>query len=214
MKLYSYFRSSASYRVRIALALKGLDVSIIPVNLVKGDQKTDDYLAINPQGLVPSLQVDDAVLSQSLAIIEHLEEVDNTVPLLPSDTIGRASVRAMAQLIACEVHPLNNLRVLQYLTGELGIDDTTKMAWYAHWIHQGFASLEMMLKQHAGKFCYGDTPTMADCCLIPQVYNAKRFDVDISAYPLINQIVANCEALPAFIKAHPDHQPDTSVVQM
>ncbi len=208
MKLYSYFRSSASYRVRIALALKGLDADILPINLLKGEQKSDDYLAINPQGLIPSLQVGDTVLSQSLAIMEYLEEVDNTVPLLPSDPVARASVRAMAQLIACEVHPLNNLRVLQYLTGELGVDDTTKMTWYAHWIHQGFASLEAMLKQHAGQFCYGDTPTMADCCLIPQVYNAKRFNVELSSYPTIMRIYEHCNSLPAFIQAQPENQID------
>lgn len=208
MKLYSYFRSSAAYRVRIALALKGLDADILPINLLKGEQKSDDYLAINPQGLIPSLQVDDAVLSQSLAIMEYLEEVDNTVPLLPSDPVARASVRAMAQLIACEVHPLNNLRVLQYLTGELGVDDATKMTWYAHWIHQGFISLEAMLKQHAGQFCYGDTPTMADCCLIPQVYNAKRFNVELSSYPTIMRIYEHCNSLPAFIQAQPENQID------
>lgn len=208
MKLYSYFRSSAAYRVRIALALKGLDADILPINLLKGEQKSDDYLAINPQGLIPSLQVDDAVLSQSLAIMEYLEEVDNTVPLLPSDPVARASVRAMAQLIACEVHPLNNLRVLQYLTGELGVDDATKMTWYAHWIHQGFISLEAMLKQHAGQFCYGDTPTMADCCLIPQVYNAKRFNVELSSYPTIMRIYEHCNSLPAFIQAKPENQID------
>ncbi len=208
MKLYSYFRSSAAYRVRIALALKGLDADILPINLLKGEQKSDDYLAINPQGLIPSLQVGDTVLSQSLAIMEYLEEVDNTVPLLPSDPMARASVRAMAQLIACEVHPLNNLRVLQYLTGELGVDDATKMTWYAHWIHQGFASLEAMLKQHAGQFCYGDTPTMADCCLIPQVYNAKRFNVELSSYPTIMRIYEHCNSLPAFIQAQPENQID------
>lgn len=208
MKLYSYFRSSAAYRVRIALALKGLDADILPINLLKGEQKSDDYLAINPQGLIPSLQVDDTVLSQSLAIMEYLEEVDNTVPLLPSDPVARASVRAMSQLIACEVHPLNNLRVLQYLTGELGVDDTTKVTWYAHWIHQGFASLEAMLKQHAGQFCYGDTPTMADCCLIPQVYNAKRFNVELSSYPTIMRIYEHCNSLPAFIQAKPENQID------
>lgn len=208
MKLYSYFRSSAAYRVRIALALKGLDADILPINLLKGEQKSDDYLAINPQGLIPSLQVDDTVLSQSLAIMEYLEEVDNTVPLLPSDPVARASVRAMSQLIACEVHPLNNLRVLQYLTGELGVDDTTKVTWYAHWIHQGFASLEAMLTQHAGQFCYGDIPTMADCCLIPQVYNAKRFNVELSSYPTIMRIYEHCNSLPAFIQAKPENQID------
>ena len=208
MKLYSYFRSSAAYRVRIALALKGLDADILPINLLKGEQKSDDYLAINPQGLIPSLQVGDALLSQSLAIMEYLEEVDNTVPLLPSHPVARAAVRAMAQLIACEVHPLNNLRVLQYLTGELGVDDATKMTWYAHWIHQGFISLEAMLTQHAGQFCYGDTTTMADCCLIPQVYNAKRFKVELSSYPTIMRIYEHCNSLPAFIQAKPENQID------
>lgn len=208
MKLYSYFRSSAAYRVRIALALKGLDADIIPVNLLNAEQKSDDYRAINPQGLVPSLQLDDAILTQSLAIMEYLEEVDDGVALLPSDAMARASVRAMAQLIACEIHPLNNLRVLKYLTGELAIDEVTKMIWYAHWIHQGFASLEILLQQHAGKFCYGDTPTMADCCLIPQVYNALRFKVDLSEYPNIVRIYEHCNSLPAFIQAKPENQVD------
>ncbi len=140
--------------------------------------------------------------------MEYLEEVDNTVPLLPNDPVARASVRAMAQLIACEVHPLNNLRVLQYLTGELGVDDATKMTWYAHWIHQGFISLEAMLTQHAGQFCYSDTPTMADCCLIPQVYNAKRFKVELSSYPTIMRIYEHCNSLPAFIQAKPENQID------
>ena len=140
--------------------------------------------------------------------MEYLEEVDNTVPLLPNDPVARASVRAMAQLIACEVHPLNNLRVLQYLTGELGVDDATKMTWYAHWIHQGFISLEAMLTQHAGQFCYSDTPTMADCCLIPQVYNAKRFKVELSSYPTIMRICEHCNSLPAFIQAKPENQID------
>lgn len=212
MKLYSYFRSSASYRVRIALNLKGLSADIIPVNLVKSEQKDADYTAKNPQGLVPSLEIDSTagsmVLAQSLAIIEYLDELDSSVPLLPSDRDGRAIVRSLSQLIACEIHPLNNLRVLKYLTGELGVDEATKNAWYAHWIHEGFRALEAELNKHAGQFCYGDTPTMADCCLVPQVFNAKRFEVDLSAYPTINRIVTNCQSLDAFIQAAPANQPD------
>lgn len=208
LKLYSYFRSSAAYRVRIALALKGLDFELVPVHLLKAWHQSDDYITLNPQGLVPTLQADDAVLVQSLAILEYLEETDSRVPLLPSDPICRAHVRAMCQMIACDTHPLNNLKVLNYLSHDLGISDAQKRAWYAHWIHENFKALEVFLQQHSGKFCYGDQPTMADCCLVPQVYNALRFDVDLSAYPNIVRIYEYCNQLPAFIEARPEHQMD------
>lgn len=211
MKLYSYFRSSAAYRVRIALALKGLDFDVAPVHLVKAEHKSDDYTALNPQGLVPSLSVGDKVLTQSLAILEYLEEAHSDTPLLPSDPIARADVRAMCQLIACDTHPLNNLRVLNYLVNELGINAEQKQAWYAHWIHENFHALELLLQKHSGKFCYGDTPTLADCCLVPQVYNAMRFKVDLSNYPLIVQIYEHCNSLMAFNQAKPENQVDCDV---
>ncbi len=209
MKLYSYYRSSASYRVRIALALKGLAYETVPVNLLAAEQKCDQYKSVNAQGLVPALEDDGQIFTQSLAIMEYLDEVyPDTPALLPKEAKSRAIVRALAQLVACEIHPLNNLRVLQHLTGQMGLTESDKLAWYTHWIHAGFGMLEAELTKHAGKFCFGDTPTMADCCLVPQVFNAKRFDVDISAYPTINRIVEHCESLDAFIAASPARQVD------
>ncbi len=209
--LYGYFRSSAAYRVRIAMHLKGLAFEQAPVNLVKGEQRGEDNLARNPQGLVPSLVTDDGlVLNQSLAICEYLDETHPEPALLPGDAAGRARVRALAQLVACEVHPLNNLRVLKYLVGELGVEEDAKLAWYRYWIAEGFQALEAMLTREAGTgdFCHGDTPTLADLCLVPQVFNAERFECDLSAYPRIRRIVANCRALPAFEQAAPGAQPD------
>ncbi|MBB3232759.1 maleylacetoacetate isomerase [Halomonas stenophila] len=211
--LYGYFRSSAAYRVRIALNLKGLAYDQAPVNLVKGEQRGDDFLDRNPQGLVPVLETDDGQrLTQSLAICEYLEERHPDPALLPADAAGRARVRALAQLVASEIHPLNNLRVLKYLVHELEVDDTAKRAWYHHWIHEGFAALEARLTREAGtgEFCHGDTPSLADICLVPQVFNAERFDCDLSAYPTIRRIVASCRALPAFQQAAPEAQPDTT----
>ncbi|AQU84121.1 MULTISPECIES: maleylacetoacetate isomerase [unclassified Halomonas] len=211
--LYGYFRSSAVYRVRIALNLKGLDYDQVPVNLVKGEQLSGDYLARNPQGLVPSLVLDDSsVISQSLAICEYLDEVHPTPALLPVAALARVRVRALAQSVACDIHPLNNLRVLKYLVGELGIEKEAKLAWYCHWIAEGFQALEATLAADptTGDFCHGDTPTLADICLVPQAYNAERFECDLSAYPTIQRIVANCRALPAFEKAAPEAQPDAS----
>lgn len=210
--LYGYFRSSAAYRVRIALNLKGVDYDQIPVNLVQGEQRDGEHLARNPQGLVPSLVLDDSsVINQSLAVCEYLDEVHPEPALLPVDALGRAQVRGLAQLIACEIHPLNNLKVLKYLVGELGADEAAKLAWYHHWIGEGFTALEAMLANLSnGDFCYGDTPTLADICLVPQVYNAQRFECDLSAYPTIQRIVANCRLLPAFAKAAPEAQPDAS----
>ncbi|GKW50904.1 maleylacetoacetate isomerase [Halomonas sp. NCCP-2165] len=209
--LYGYFRSSAAYRVRIALNLKGLAYDQAPVNLVKGEQRGEDFLARNPQGLVPALVTDDgARLTQSLAICEYLDERYPEPALLPADAAGRARVRALAQAVACEIHPLNNLRVLKYLTGELGVDEATKMTWYRHWISEGFAALEAQLSREAGSgdFCHGDTPGLADLCLVPQVFNAERFECDLTAYPRIRRIVANCRALDAFARAAPEAQPD------
>ena len=211
MKLYSYYRSSAAYRVRIALNLKQLPYETVGVHLLKngGEQKQSAYRAKNPQKLVPALEDNEQVFTQSLAIIEYLDEAYRTQPLLPAAATERARVRAMAQLIACDIHPLNNLRVLGYLQNQLGADETAKTEWYRHWIQEGFAALETLLQsEQTGRFCHGDTPTLADCCLVPQVYNARRFQVDLSPYPTIVRIVAECGALPAFQTAAPENQPD------
>ena len=211
MKLYSYYRSSAAYRVRIALNLKQLPYETVGVHLLKngGEQKQSAYRAKNPQKLVPALEDNEQVFTQSLAIIEYLDEAYPTQPLLPAAATERARVRAMAQLIACDIHPLNNLRVLGYLQNQLGADETAKTEWYRHWIQEGFAALETLLQsEQTGRFCHGDTPTLADCCLVPQVYNARRFQVDLSPYPTIVRIVAECGALPAFQTAAPENQPD------
>ncbi|MCE9685075.1 maleylacetoacetate isomerase [Shewanella sp. AS16] len=215
MKLYGYWRSSAAYRVRIALNLKGLEAEQVSVHLVRdgGEQHKADFASLNPQQLVPTLVVGEGtdtplVLSQSLAIIEYLDETYNDCPLLPAMSAERARVRAMALAIACEIHPLNNLRVLQYLTGPMGLDEAAKNSWYQHWIHEGFGAFEALLEQHAGEYCFGDSITLADVCLVPQVYNAQRFNVDLSAYPNIMRIWTNCNKLPAFSQAAPELQPD------
>lgn len=209
--LYGYFRSSAAYRVRIALNLKGLEYAQIPVNLVKGEQRSASYLQHNPQGLVPSLVTDDGTrLGQSLAICEYLDERYPAPALLPEDLEGRARVRALANLIACEMHPLNNLRVLKYLVNELGVGEQAKLDWYRHWIREGFDALEAMLTREAGTgdFCHGDTPTLADICLVPQVANAERFECDLSRYPALQRIAAHCREQEAFRRAAPGEQPD------
>ena len=209
--LYGYFRSSAAYRVRIALNLKGLAYDQAPVNLVKGEQKSDDFRTHNPLGLVPVLETDDGTqLTQSLAICEYLEERHPEPPLLPVDAEGRARVRSLAQLVACEIHPLNNLKVLKYLVHELKLDDEAKLAWYRHWIAEGFTALEARLASESasGAFCHGDSPTLADVCLVPQVFNAERFECDLSAYPTLRRITERCRALDAFAKAAPGEQPD------
>lgn len=212
MKLYTYFRSSAAYRVRIALALKGLDYEAVPVHLVRGggEQHQPEYRALNPAGLLPALEAGGQVLTQSLAIIEYLDETHPEPPLLPGSALDRARIRAIAQTIACEVHPLNNLRVLKYLSGTLAVDEAAKKAWYHHWVGSGLATVERLLAgdPRTGTFCHGDTPTLADLCLAPQVFNARRFDCDLSAMPTIRRIVAACEALEAFIQASPARQPD------
>jgi maleylpyruvate isomerase len=212
MKLYTYFRSSAAYRVRIALNLKGLPYEAVPVHLLRhgGEQQTADYRAINPSGLVPALREDGETLTQSIAIIEYLEETHPAVPLLPPDPLGRARVRELAQVIACDIHPLNNLRVLRYLVRTLGVSDEAKNEWYRHWVIEGFAALEAHLARSAGTgaFCHGDAPTLADCVLVPQVFNAQRFGIDLAAYPNIARIDASCASLPAFAAAHPSQQAD------
>ncbi len=219
--LFDYFRSTASYRVRIALHYKGLPFKQRSVHLVRdgGEQHKADYRALNPQGLVPTL-IDDSdasaepfVLNQSLAILEYLEELHPSPALLPGAPAKKATARALAQLIACDIHPLNNLRVLKYLTGTLHVDDTQKTAWYHHWLNEGFNALEKMLNQqtpHTSPFCCGDEVTFADVCLIPQLYNAKRFDFPLDAFPTLQRIDDHCNTLPAFQAAHPDNQPDAA----
>jgi maleylpyruvate isomerase len=212
MKLYDYFRSSAAYRVRIGLHLKGLDYTSVPVHLIKdgGEQLQDAYRAVNPSALVPALQDNGATITQSLAILEYLDEAHPMAPLMPRDALGRARVRALALTIACDIHPLNNLRVLRYLVKEAGLSEEGKNAWYVHWVQQGFGALEAHLagSLDTGRFCHGDTPTIADCFLVPQVFNAVRFHIDMAPYPTIAAIDAACRALPAFIAAHPSQQSD------
>ena len=213
LTLYGYWRSSAAYRVRIALNLKGLAYRQVPVHLVKdgGQQCAADYRALNPQQLVPLL-VDEANggarISQSLAILEYLDEVFPVPALLPADPVERAQVRSLAMHIACEIHPLNNLRVLQYLSAELGVDDEAKNAWYRHWVSQGLAAVEQGLETFSDKLSLNDRPGYLEACLVPQVYNARRFACDLAAYPRILEIVARCETLPAFQQAAPEVQPD------
>jgi maleylacetoacetate isomerase len=212
MKLYDYFRSSAAYRVRIALNFKGLTPDDRAfVHLRMGNQRAQDYLTLNPQGLVPALEVDDErVLTQSLAIIEYLNEIQPEPALLPETTEARARVRAIALSIACEIHPLNNLRVLNYLTGTLGVTDEQKNGWYRYWIDVGFEALESQLARdrETGTYCHGDTPTIADICLVPQLANARRFKIDLTPYPTLVRIEGACNKLPAFALAAPARQPD------
>jgi maleylpyruvate isomerase len=212
MRLYDYFRSSAAYRVRIALNFKGIapdDRTF--VHLRMGNQRAQDYLALNPQGLVPALELDDhRVLTQSLAIVEYLDEKYREPPLLPETAEGRARVRSIALAIACEIHPLNNLRVLNYLIGTLGATDEQKNGWYKYWIDVGFEALERRLASDddTGTFCHGETPTLADVCLVPQLANARRFKIDLTPYPTLTRIEAASNALPAFAQAAPARQPD------
>ena len=211
MKLYDYFRSSAAYRVRIALNLKGLAPERAFVHLRRGAQRADEYLEVNPQGLVPSLVTDAGdVLTQSLAIIEWLDETYREPPLMPAGPAGRARVRSLALSIACDIHPLNNLRVLNYLTGTLGASGDQRDGWYRYWCDVGFEALETRLARDAatGAFCHGDTPTLADVCLVPQLANSRRVNLDLSPYPTLLRIEAACAALPAFANAAPAKQPD------
>lgn len=213
LELYSYFRSSASFRVRIALNLKGLPYTYKGVHLLKdgGMQLKPAYRALNADGVVPTLAVDGKPLIQSMAIIEYLDETHPEPALLPKDPFDRAVVRGLAQEIACEIHPLNNLRVLKYLKHELKVAEEAKDAWYRHWIEQGFASLEVNLAQlgRVGRYAFGDTPTLIDLCLVPQVFNAQRFNIDVGAYPTIAKIHAACMELDAFQNAAPGAQPDS-----
>jgi maleylacetoacetate isomerase len=211
MQLYTYYRSSAAYRVRIALALKGLQAEPRFVHLRKGEQRSSDYLKINPQGLVPTLVDDDGtVVGQSLAIIEYLEETRPRPSLLPEDPLGRARVRQLAYVVAADLHPLNNLRVLNYLTAELKVSEAQRLGWYRHWTADGLAALEALLagSPATGTYCHGDSPGLADCCLVPQVYNAGRFQVDIAPYPTIRRINDACLGLEAFAGAAPEAQED------
>lgn len=216
MKLYSFFRSSAAYRVRIALNLKGLPYEMIPIHLVKngGEQLTSGYRELNPMALVPAFIDDETensgVLTQSLAIIEYLEEKYPASPLLPANPSDRAYVRSIALSIACDIHPLNNLRVLRYLVRNLNVSEDDKNVWYRHWVEQGLASIEAMLTKdpRVGKFCFGDSPTLADCCLVPQIANAQRFNCDLSQVPTVMRINDACIALDAFANAAPANQPD------
>ncbi|TFZ00568.1 maleylacetoacetate isomerase [Ramlibacter henchirensis] len=210
MKLHNYFRSSASFRVRIALELKGVTYEYLPVHLVKGEHKQEAYSAVSPSGLVPTLVTDEGErIGQSMAIIEYLDETHPQPPLLPRDPLGRARVRALAQLIACEIHPLNNLRVLKYLVRELKVPEEAKNGWYRHWVRDGLLAFERELAQlPRGTYCYGDTPTLADCCLVPQIFNAQRFKTDLSGLDRTMAAFDNCMKHPAFQKAQPSNCPD------
>ncbi|CDZ78761.1 Maleylpyruvate isomerase [Legionella massiliensis] len=210
MKLYDYYRSSASYRVRIALNIKDISYEILHVHLTKngGEHHHADYLQLNPQGLVPTLDENGHIISQSLAILEYLDEINPTPPLLPPTPLGRAQVRSMALMIACDIHPLNNLRVLERLRAEYQATEQQVKSWYHHWLKQGFDALESRLQNmpHKNKVCYGTEVSIADICLIPQVYNAHRFEFPMDNYPLINEIYAYCQSLSPFRDAAPEQQ--------
>ena len=212
MKLYSYFRSSASYRVRIALSLKNLPYDYAPIHMLRdgGEQFKPEYRKLNHDAVVPTLVDGDDVLTQSLAIIEYLEETHPQPPLLPAAPRDRAYVRSIALQIACEIHPIDNLRVLRYLKHTLGVEEAAKDAWYRHWVEAGFATLEEHLASdtRTGTFCFGDTPTMADACLVPQVFNARRFKIDTAPFPTIHRIADHAASLDAFARAAPGAQPD------
>jgi maleylacetoacetate isomerase len=208
VKLYTYFRSSAAFRVRIALNLKGLQYEPVFVHLAKGEHRAGTYPLVNPQALLPTLELDDGTrLSQSLAIIEYLDEQHPQPPLVPKEALARARVRSISQLIASEIHPINNLRVLQHLK-RLGQTQEQVDTWYRYWIADGLAKVEADLGASAGKFCHGDTPTMADCCLVPQIFNARRFNSDLAPYPTTMRVFGACMTLEAFDRAQPSKQPD------
>jgi maleylpyruvate isomerase len=210
--LHGYFRSSASYRVRIALNLKGIafDQKSIHLSRGGGEQFSEEFRLLNPQPLVPVLELGKTTIGQSLSILEYLESEYPTPPLLPPDSFGKAVVRQISLAVACDIHPLNNLRVLKYLTDRIGITEEAKLLWISHWIREGFESLEYMLSGSSfrGRFAFGDTPTMADCCIVPQIFNAARFGVPLDPYPVLREIEAECLQLDAFKRAHPSQQPD------
>jgi maleylacetoacetate isomerase len=204
--LHDYFRSSASYRVRIALNLKGIDYEQRPVNLAKGAQKSDAFHELNPQGFVPMLEIDGHRLTQSLAICNYLNSVVPDPPFMPANASDRAHVLGLALAVACDIHPLNNLRILKYLRGTLGVNEEAKDEWYRHWVTEGLAALEAMARPHAGAFLFGDSPTLADICLVPQIYNARRFSVPLTDYPTLRRADETASAHAAFAAAHPDRQ--------
>jgi maleylpyruvate isomerase len=208
--VHGYYRSSASFRVRIALNLKGMAYRAIPHHLRRGEQRLPDYLRTNPQGLVPAVEIDGQTFTQSLAILEYLNETRPSPPLLPADAAGRARVRALSQIIACDVHPIDNLRVLNYLRGPLKQPDEAVAHWYNHWIAEGFRALDVSLStsRETGRFCHGDTVSMADICLVPQVVNAKTYALDLSPFPTLKRIADAALALPAFVQALPANQED------
>lgn len=213
MKLFTYFRSSAAYRVRIALQLKGISAEAVDVHLLRSEQTSSTYLGVNPAGLIPTLEHDGVHLVQSLAIIEYLEDLEPIPPLLPAEPSDRAFVRSIALSIACDIHPLDNLRVLRYLKQECGLADDAVDRWYAHWIALGFTELEARLSRDArvGRFCYGDSPTLADVCLVPQMTNAERMKCPLDAYPTLRRLTDNARALPAFRAAAPQPDPAADV---
>ena len=210
MKLYNYFRSSASYRVRIALALKGLDCELVPIHLVRGEQLAEAFGQIAPSQLVPLLDTGEHLLSQSMAIIEYLDEVHPAPPLLPGTPLDRARIRSLAQDIACEIHPLDNLRVLRYLVRDLKVSEDDKNRWYTHWVEQGLDAVEKRLAHdpRTGRFCHGDTPTLADCVLVPQIHNAQRFECRLDHVPTVMRVFGACMALDAFAKTQPSAYPE------
>jgi len=208
MKLYNYFRSSASFRVRIALHLKGLSYDYLPVHLARGDHKLAAYAEVSADRLVPALEKDGHILSQSLAIMEYLDETHPEPPLLPADALGRARVRALAQSIACEIHPLNNLRVLRYLVQSLKVSEEDKDRWYRHWVETGLEVVERRLAAERSTYCHGDTPTLADCVLVPQIFNARRFNARLDHVPHVMRVFDACMKLDAFEKTRPEACPD------
>jgi maleylacetoacetate isomerase len=211
MELFNYFRSSASYRVRIALALKGLDYTYRPVHLTKNEQFSESYSAVSASRLVPLLKDGDALLTQSMAICEYLDEMHPEPPILPRDALGRARVRALSQDVACEIHPLNNLRVLRYLVHEMKVSEDDKNRWYRHWVETGLEAVERQLASPlTGRFCHGDTPTLADVTLVPQIFNAQRFECRLDHVPTVMRVFEACMALPAFDATQPSKCPDAA----